>query len=469
VSLLQNLRAAFRLAATGRGAASDFVFSVDQVVLLAIATVVFAAAGSFVGSVAPRDFYLPAIESLSFRWVLTLVFAYLATRFFSPPPFTTPLDSSPTTSFATPPATRSEMTPLVVVLFGLAAVERVVVSLLDLCEIHVPRLAEEPYATTLDVGLWGWLFWVTFRAVRLTSTLPPSRVAAIVGLYLAGLWSVLSAVPLEPFFVTDTWTEVASQAPDIDAESVLYDQPDQVDRALAALAPERPGVTDLYFVAFAGDASQAVFRREVSWVRRLFDRRFATRGRSISLINSPESLDRSPLASSTNLAAVVSGIGQRMDTERDVLFLFLTSHGSPTPELAVEFAPIPLRQISPEALRSMLDEAGIRWRVIVISACFSGGFIETLENPETLVITASAADRESFGCSHEADFTYFGRAYFEQELTRTHSFEAAFEAARESIAELEASEGKPPSLPQMVVGDRIRVHLRELERTLDPH
>lgn len=247
----------------------------------------------------------------------------------------------------------------------------------------------------------------------------------------------------------------------------MFEQRDRIERALRSLAPERPDVADLYFVAFAGDASQPVFRREVEFVRELFARRFDAGDRSISLINSAQTVHRTPLASSTNLAAVLAGVGQRMDRERDVLFLFLTSHGSQTPELTVDFPPIPLRQISPGDLRVMLDDAGIRWRIIVISSCYSGGFIEILENDETLIMTASAADRESFGCSHEADFTYFGRAYFEQELARTQSFEGAFEAALDRIDALERSEGKDSSMPQLAMGSRIRPLLREIEQRLE--
>ena len=65
-------------------------------------------------------------------------------------------------------------------------------------------------------------------------------------------------------------------------------------------------------------------------------------------------------------------------------------------------------------LRSILDAAGIGWRVIVISACYSGSFVDELRSDRTLVITASRADRNSFGCSNEADMTYFGRALIDE-------------------------------------------------------
>jgi len=443
VNLWRNLAAGFRLACTGRARREQFAFSIDQVVLLAVVTGAFAWVGSYLASEPPRDFYLPAIESVVFRLALALGFAYLATRFGS----------------------GDDMTPLVVVLFALVAFEQLLVALLDWSAMRWPLLSEPRYDRAISVGLWGWVGWVSFAAVRLTSGLPPLRIGLAVVAYLAALWSVVSAVPMEPFFATDTWSGEPVTTRAIDAERVLFDQRERVERALDDLTPQRPGRVDLYFVGFAGDASQAVFRREVGFVRRLFERDFDAQGRAVSLINSERTLDRAPLASLTNLAAVLAGIGRQMDVEQDVLFLFLTSHGSEQ-ELAVDFAGVPLHPIAPVDLRSALDEAGIHWRVIVISSCFSGSFVESLEGDETLLITASAADRESFGCSHEAEFTYFGRAFFYEQLSQTRSFEAAFAAAAERIESWERSEDKEHSLPQIVVGSRIRPVLRAIEAGL---
>jgi hypothetical protein len=50
-------------------------------------------------------------------------------------------------------------------------------------------------------------------------------------------------------------------------------------------------------------------------------------------------------------------------------------------------------------------------KVIVVSACYSGGFIDPLQDDRALVITASRPDRRSFGCADESYFTYFGRAF----------------------------------------------------------
>ena len=88
------------------------------------------------------------------------------------------------------------------------------------------------------------------------------------------------------------------------------------------------------------------------------------------------------------------------------------SHGSEKHELSVDFRPLRLSTIDPAKLKTALDESGIRWKVIVISACYSGGFIDALKDERTLVITASAADKTSFGCGTGSDATYLAQALF---------------------------------------------------------
>ena len=106
-----------------------------------------------------------------------------------------------------------------------------------------------------------------------------------------------------------------------------------------------------------------------------------------------------------------------MDPEEDVLFLFLTSHGTKDGRLSIALYPSAGSRTSPPPeLRKMLDDAGIRNRVIVVSSCYSGTFVDALRDDDTLVMTASAKNRNSFGCSNEADFTYFGKAYFDEAL-----------------------------------------------------
>ena len=61
-----------------------------------------------------------------------------------------------------------------------------------------------------------------------------------------------------------------------------------------------------------------------------------------------------------------------MDPDEDVLFLYLTSHGSKDHRLSADFWPLDLRDVDPAMLKRMLDKAGIRRRVIRIRKRHSG-------------------------------------------------------------------------------------------------
>lgn len=224
-------------------------------------------------------------------------------------------------------------------------------------------------------------------------------------------------------------------------EAVLYNQHQLLDAALDAIEPSRPDAIDLYLLAVAGDGGQEVFRREVEFVEELFERNFDTAGRSLSLINSRTTWDRVPLATSVSIERALESLADRMDPEQDILFLFVTSHGSENHRLTIDQNGLELPDLGAEKLAALIDNSKIRWNVVVISACYSGGFIDALADDRTLIITAASADRASFGCSDDADLTYFGRAYFHDALQQDPDFYRAFEPAAARVRELEQEEG----------------------------
>ncbi len=253
-----------------------------------------------------------------------------------------------------------------------------------------------------------------------------------------------------------------------DPEVVLGRQPTLVAQSLAALAPQTPGAIDLYAVGFAGDGNEAVFRNEVEYFAQLLPRRFGATDRVLPLINHPGTVETVPVASLANLRSTLAGIGARIDPAEDLVLLFLNSHGSREHVLSVDLPPLPLRQIEAGDVRAALDDAGIRWRVVIVSACFSGGFIEALRTPETLVITAARADRTSFGCGGDAEITYFGRAFLADGLNRTTDLREAYAIAAREVREWERAEGHTPSQPQIWAGDRIDAHLARWRAGLAP-
>ncbi len=240
------------------------------------------------------------------------------------------------------------------------------------------------------------------------------------------------------------------------SEEAFYLQPQLLDDALEAIDPGRKDRIDLYFVGVAGYAQQDVFRKEVDFVAALFEKKFGTAGRAVKLVNNPDSAATAPIATVTSLGATLKEIGLKMNKDEDLLFLFLTSHGSKEHEFSLEFGGLQFNILNPKMLRELLDDSGIRNRVIVVSACYSGGFTEALKDEHTVVITAAAPDKTSFGCSNDADFTYFGKAYFQDALASTDSFITAFELAKPRIAAREKKEEFEPSDPGIFIGGKIR-------------
>lgn len=248
-------------------------------------------------------------------------------------------------------------------------------------------------------------------------------------------------------------------------EQALYRQDALLRKAWQTLLPgtgERDTI-DLYFVGVAGDGSQDVFRKEVNDVRELFDRDFGTRGRSIVLINNPETMDDTPLATRVSLERTLQAVADKMDVERDILFLYLTSHGSKDHRFSIGQRGISLPDLPAPELAAMLDALPIKWRVVMISACYSGGFIPYLKNGHTLVMTAASSERTSFGCSDTSEMTYFGKAFFKEALPKAASFEDAFEIAKKRIYEWETAGSKSEvehSDPQIAAGTEISAYLK---------
>ena len=260
-------------------------------------------------------------------------------------------------------------------------------------------------------------------------------------------------------------TPAATRAPraGFDAERVRAAQPGLLAAAFDRVAAGVPGRTELYFVGFAGDAREDVFLHEAEAARDLMDRRFGSAGRSLLLANNEATLGSLPVASLSNLSRALASVGARMNRDEDVLFLFLTSHGAEGGWLSTNLGPFRPRAFVARQLDAALDDAGIKWRVVVISACFSGGFIEPLADPNSLILTAAREDRASFGCGHDGQFTYFGDAYFGRALPASRSFTQAFETAKAQIAAWESAKNFRPSLPQIYVGDAIGAKLAEIE------
>ena len=242
-------------------------------------------------------------------------------------------------------------------------------------------------------------------------------------------------------------------------EQVLYAQPRMMRQALAELGPRVPGKPNLYLLTFAGDGGEDVFHNEAEYAAQLFTQRFGASTHSLVLENNPSSLTTHPLASWSNLETALAGLGQAMQPDQDILLLYVSSHGSEDHELLIDMDPLPLDQIGATDLAGILALHPFKWKVVVVNACYSGGFVSPLRGPGTLVLTAARSDRSSFGCGSDSDITYFGKAWLIDALNHHDNFVDAFHQASNDIARWEKQDKLTPSEPQIDIGSGIQHQL----------
>lgn len=240
------------------------------------------------------------------------------------------------------------------------------------------------------------------------------------------------------------------------------DQQRKLTAALAALRPQRKGVIDAYVVSAALD-SDAVFGREAREAGKVLTRRYDAAGRSIVLAGT-DGRAPSALAMGTprSLARALTRVAEVMDKSEDVLILYLTSHGAQV-GIAYHDGDEGFGLITPRRFAAFLDELGIRKRMLILSACYSGIFVSTLSNDDTALLTAAASNRTSFGCRAENDWTFFGDALVNHALRKPQPLDDALTEARVTISDWEMANSLPSSMPQATFGEAVEAWLIPLE------
>lgn len=235
--------------------------------------------------------------------------------------------------------------------------------------------------------------------------------------------------------------------------------------ALEGLAPQRPGQLDVYLIT-ASLWGEPVFEREATQAEAILREHFDADGRSIILsAGSGQGERHYPAANANNIAAAIGQVGSLIDPNEDLVVVFITSHGAPDGSAALRETNRLAASLRPTHMRDMLSQAGIRNRVVIVSACFSGAFIAPLMDENTIVLTAAAPDRTSFGCQPSRDWTFFGDAYFNHAVRGGASLVPAFDQAKTLIERWEREQNlTPPSNPQRHVGSHAAAMVQQAER-----
>ncbi len=291
---------------------------------------------------------------------------------------------------------------------------------------------------------------------------------------VAALWVALFAanalVPHAPVFLppdfdarTANWWEALyalhrgkndkPRVASAEIDKIMRTQPALLQAAIARLAPQRKGITDVYALGIAGWADQDVFIKELDGGLQAIASVLPIKDRTIRLINNRDTLANVPVADFENFATAVHAIGSVIDKNEDVLVVLMTSHGEQTGFALELFGN--LSELTPQQITATLDKEGIKNRVVIVSACYSGIFVPPLANDNTIVMTAADATSTSFGCAPERDWTYFGDALFRQSLHPGADFADAFDHARVLIQGWELMDHARPSNPQGSFGPAV--------------
>src|SRR4030095_3719275 len=174
-----------------------------------------------------------------------------------------------------------------------------------------------------------WIVIILIRCVAVAFAPLPSYAwlrAIIGGLVLAApIWFGNALVPSEPWWRTQSGAGPAPGGLNAASEAVLAAQSFLLNHVLENLQEERPAQTDLYYVGFAPDGRQDAYRTDAEAARHIMDTRWGTDGRSVLLINNPQTLITTPFATATNLRETLNEIGSIIDAEADAVMVYLAS------------------------------------------------------------------------------------------------------------------------------------------------
>jgi len=325
------------------------------------------------------------------------------------------------------------------------------------------RLPARVASTVIFAAVSLWWIGAMLAVLRTFTVQPRLAVAArAVGLWVA-LLAVSALIPQAPVFVgrnfdiaAANWWEMLharlagpqQNAAGAAAEAAPREQTQEalLQAQTGALAHSTKGATAVYALAIDGWEDE-VFLKELDGGLAALGNVLPIRGRIVRLVNNRATLRSAPLADRRNFAAAVHAVAALMNKDDDIFILFMTSHGEPTgfglrqPNGAVS-------ELTPQEVAATLNNEGIKNRLVIVSACYSGTFVAPLANDDTVVLTASDAQHTSFGCAPERDWTYFGDAFFRQSVRPGRDFQQAFENARVLIQGWEAMDRAQPSNPQ---------------------
>lgn len=241
-------------------------------------------------------------------------------------------------------------------------------------------------------------------------------------------------------------------------EQILVEDRERLNRQIEGLEAERPGVTDVYFLAVGGDGTESVFMRDIEVARAGLQTQFDLERRAIMLLNHRD-YETLPLATRPSIATALKALDEQMNPQEDLLVVHLVSHGGEDGDLLLSQPGLELPNLSPQDFAEMIEPLSARRKVLVVSACYSGQWLDELADSDTLILTSARADRTSFGCGDDSEMTWFSKALYKSVGLSLTEPDAMFEQVTEQIRLWEEEIGMDEeswSYPQFHLGDNLR-------------
>jgi len=198
-------------------------------------------------------------------------------------------------------------------------------------------------------------------------------------------------------------------------------------------------------VLVAGDGQLPVFDNAVDAV--------ATRLPTVAIQQfsaTPEVIARDNVPSAS-LDHVLNAIATMRPAPGHGCFVFATSHGIRGRGLELSASDDALDPA--ELDRALAHGCGDAPTVVIVSGCFSGSFAQTpMARPNRIILTASRADRTSFGCGAGRTYTVYDQCLLSAMDGTGGTWEGAYAAIRRCVSAEELKRGVVPSQPQAYFG-----------------
>lgn len=210
------------------------------------------------------------------------------------------------------------------------------------------------------------------------------------------------------------------------------------------------------FIGAALNTREPVFDADVHLAHGVLSERLGTAYRAVLLSNtdSPPAQGAWPLASVENLHRAITTLAEHRRAG-DRYIVLLTTHGGPG------ILEVHQPRIYPGAVYLQSDQLAVwvntlapqpTW--LVLSACYAGSHLPVLAEQgqrALLTMAAASADRPSFGCDPQGDYTWFTAAFVEA-LSTQSSVQEVWDTTKRLVSQRERSMKMRPSRPQWQVG-----------------